>query len=187
MPLSGQPDLVLPPAVFRWSAAPPTVDSRWPDQAWPADVVTTSGLGFQGVAQEELQPVQPDLRLLTQLAAQSRCLDRTLTQSDKLFQQFATSTVLLLLDIVEYPQRRSLTDPHLSQSGLMTLFGQPAYRLSLPQAQLTDMLVTATENGGKQAGNLGGDQQQQAVASWLSPGFSAEHWLRTRSSAPHLE
>lgn len=68
-------------------------------------MVTASSLGFQGITQEELQPVQPDLRLLTKLAAQSRCLDRTLTQGDKLFQQFAASPVLLLLDIVEYPQR----------------------------------------------------------------------------------
>lgn len=52
----------------------------------------------------------------------------------------------------------------------MTLFTQPAQCLPLSR-QLTDMLVTTAEDGGQQAGNPGGDQQQQTVTGRLFQGF----------------
>lgn len=79
-----------------------------------------------------------------------------------------------------------LADPHLSQCGLVTLFGQPAHRLPF-RRQLADVLVTAAQDSGQQTGNLGGNQQQETIAGRLfqclqqGVGSGLRHALRIRN------
>ena len=69
-------------------------------------MMTTTGLRLESIAQEQLQPVQPDLGIARQQTAHVVGPGRRLCQREKTLQQIPAGTVLLLFDIAQHPQRR---------------------------------------------------------------------------------
>ncbi len=77
-------------------------------------MMTATGLRLEGIAQEQLQPVQSDLGIARQQAAHVVGPGWRLCQREKTLQQIPAGTILLLFDIAQHPQRRPLTDPYLA-------------------------------------------------------------------------